>query len=307
MADIHIPPAVLLDERLERVLVAIDGPGSRESAETIAANLGIKPRQFWRSISTLTEIVLARSRERMTADDFQITPEGESVVDDIQDSYKRGVLRDATIRHDVLKTLAGSSRHSSDAIAESWPGRDLEPAPSVDEVRYAGEWLKERGLANVTRANGGAWIAVGVTGMGQSALNSGDRLIDSEKGNYVTNSHTTNYNQQGSNIGGQAFGDYNEVHGSVTVDRRLVNIREALDAAADAATAANLPPEVVAAIDDARAVAGQDAPRPSMLRTLIDYGSKLVSSFGTAAGNATVQEITEHLAQAQTQTQFLVG
>lgn len=115
----------------------------------------------------------------------------------------------------------------------------------------------------------------------------------------MTNSHTTNYNQQGSNIGAQAFGDYNEVHGSVTVDQRLVDIREALDAAAEAATAGDLPPEVVTAIDDAREVAGQDVPRPSMLRTMIDNGVKVVSSFATGAGNATVKEITEHLAQAQ--------
>lgn len=179
MADIHIPREVLLDERLESVLVAIDGNGPEASAETIAAALGIEPRQFWRSISILTEMGLARSRERMSADDFRIMPAGESVVDDVRSSYKRGVLRDAAIRRDVLEALAGNSRRSSDAIAESWPGRELDPAPGVDEVRYAGEWLKERGLANVTKANGGAWIAVGVTGMGQSALNSGDRLIDS--------------------------------------------------------------------------------------------------------------------------------
>lgn len=299
MADIHIPPAVLLDERLERVLVAIDGNTQEASAETIATALGIKPRQFWRAINTLTEMGLAKSRERMSADDFRILEAGESVVDDIQDSYKRGVLRDAAIRRDVLEALAGSSRRSSDQIAESWPGRDLDPTPSGLEVRYAGEWLKERGLANVTGTSSGVWLSVGVTGTGQSALSSGDRLIDSEKGHYVTNSHTTNYNQQGSNIGGQAFGDYNEVHGSVTVDQRLIDIREALDAAAEVASAGDLPPALLTAIDDAREVAGQDDPRPSMLRTLIDNGVKVVSSFATGAGSATVKEITEHLVQAQ--------
>lgn len=197
MADIHIPPAVLLDERLERVLVAIDGNTQEASAETIAKALDIKPRQFWRAISSLTEMGLAKSRERMSADDFRILEAGESVVDDINDSYQRGVLRDAAIRRDVLQALASNSHSSSDSITEVWPGRDLDPQPSEDEVTHAGEWLDERGLANVEGTMGGIWIAVGVTGKGQSALNSGDRLIDTENGSYVTNSQTTNYNQQG--------------------------------------------------------------------------------------------------------------
>lgn len=299
MADIHIPPAVLLDERLEQVLVAVEGKTPGSSAETIAATLGIKPRQFWRAISTLTEMELARSKERASGNDFRILPAGESVVDDIQDSYRRGILRDAAIRQDILNALAAGSRSSSDAITEAWPGRELDPPPSEDEVTYAGEWLDERGLANVEGTMSGIWIAVDVTGKGQSALNSGDRLIDNENGNYVTNSQTTNYNQQGSNIGGQAFGDYNGVRGSVTVNQRLVDLREELEAAAKAAAEADLPLEIVTAIDDARQVANQDDPRPSMLRTLIDNGVKVVSSFATGAGSATVKEITDHLIQAQ--------
>lgn len=296
MSTANIPGPILASERLEQVLMAA-AVGNRTSVDNVVEATGLSEHQVNRALRQLEELDLLRANETLASGDVRVLDDGFAVRDDIEESYERGVLRDAAIRKDLLEFFETETRSDSTSIAADWPGRELDPAPTEREVWNAGDWLDQRGLVELTRTGQGPWISFGITTDGSSALSSGDRLIDRTEGGSVTHnygSHT--FNQQNSSIGAQSVGDHNTVTGTVISSDVLDDIRTKLDEAAQQAQA--LPGthrgDVVQAITDAKTAASSENPSPSMLRTLT---TAAINAAGTSTAVEVVGAVTASLTQ----------
>lgn len=278
---------------LEAVVLAAHAGGEPTAVE-VAGSTGLDRDHVIELTQRGIELGLVEA-EQSQGHEVALTAQGRRVAERAQASYVQGSRRTEAIRRGVLESFHTQPRLSSLAVAEQWPGRALEPAPTLDEVGDAYEFLRDRGMIKAqATGQGGVWIGLRLLNDGRDALENRQRLVTEQTSVSVPNysSHTQTFNQQGATIGAQAVGNHNTVSGTVTVNAQsLAQIRQNLSQALD--HVGELPQEhqapVREALEDAASVASEDQPRTGVLRPVLQAATQAAgAAVGTGAGRAII-------------------
>lgn len=285
--------------QLEELLLAAHTTGDHPTAEEMAAAIGLDVDLIGDLTEQLVELGLVES-EQSQAREVVLTPRGRSLAIQLQDSYSNGARRTEAIRRGVLESFGRKPRASSLELAQAWPGRELDPAPTHEEIADAYEFLSGRDLIKAQGTWQGVWLGIRLTPTGRDALEGRHRLVTAQPATSI-NDHSDRsqtFNQQGATIGAVSSGDHNTVSGTVTIPTQsLKQIRQALTDAL--AHVERLPAEhqqpVREALEDADSVAAQESPRPGALRRLLGAAS---TAAGSAVGNTAGQVIVSLMSSA---------
>lgn len=278
---------------LEELLLAAQTAGENPTAEDLTAATALDGDLITDLSEQLIELGLVEPKQSQ-AQEIVPTPRGKSLVIQLNHSYSNGARRTEAIRRGVLESFGRNPRASSLELAQAWPGRKLDPAPTYEEVAEAYEFLSNRGLIRAQGTWQGVWLGIRLTPAGRDALEGRHRLVTAQPAMSI-NDHSDRsqtYNQQGATIGAVSSGDHNTVSGTVTIpSQSLKQIRQALRDALEHVEW--LPGEyqqpVREALEDADSVAAAESPRPGALHTMLDAASTAVgSAMGTTAGQAIV-------------------
>lgn len=285
------------EQDLETVVLASHAAADSPEAVEVADTTGLDRDYVLELTQRAIELGLVES-EQSQGHEVTLTAQGRRLAERIQASYAQGSRRTEAIRRGVLESFGTQPRLSSQDVAEQWPGRPLEPAPTHDEIYDAYEYLRDQKMIKVQGTAQRVWLGMRLENAGRDALENRQRLVTPQAATSVANhsSHSQTFNQQGATIGAQAVGDHNTVSGSVTVaGESLAQIRQALSDAL--AQVDELPQEhqapVREALEVAATVADEDEPHGGVLRTVLRAASQAAgAAVGTTAGQTIMGLVT---------------